>query len=174
MISFHTTSFFGCSIDSFSVVSKENKIESVWAGEVQKRLIHLPVRGIQQAVPQWRHGWNLIQPGKRKKITSKSQLRSTCAQLRPFELTAQIIFLLNHTAVCLGYLCLFLLYTVTDLDSWVDPGNLGALLMPPPCWGLAQAPNAKLWYWGPNPLVASHPPLVHPAATAQLGFEDSP
>lgn len=71
MISFHTTSFFGCSIDSFSVVSKENKIESVWAGEVQKRLIHLPVRGIQQAVPQRRHGWNLIQPGKRKKNHTK-------------------------------------------------------------------------------------------------------
>lgn len=36
----------------------------------------------------------------------KPHLQPPCAQLNPFELSAQIIFLLNHEGVCLGYLCL--------------------------------------------------------------------
>lgn len=75
--------FLGAASTAFLWFQRKNKIESVWVGEVQKHLIHLPIRWIQHAIPQWRHGWDLTQPGnfilkkiEGKKSKPKPQLQS--------------------------------------------------------------------------------------------------
>lgn len=77
--------FLGAASTAFLWFQRKNKIESVWVGEVQRHLIHLPVRWIQpyltEAIPQWRHGWDLIQPGSfiLKEIEGKKAQTKTTA-----------------------------------------------------------------------------------------------
>lgn len=72
----------------------------------------------------------------KKNPKPKPQLQSPCAQMNPFELSTQIIFLLNH-AGCIWATCVylpFLLLTGIEPDSWVDPGKHRALQTPPARW----------------------------------------
>lgn len=132
---------------------------------------------------------------RKKNPKPKPQLQPPwCAQLNPFELSAQIIFLLNHEGVCLGYLCLSAMpptcrnqtrllpgWTVekTEHGGHCQPGGPGvgqigagvarAWLAPKRCWQQIQRSRDQPSYCKVTP-----PALVLPAARALLGFEDSP
>lgn len=73
---------------------------------------------------------------RKKKTKSKLWFQSPCAQVNAFELSAQIIFLLNHAgSVCPT--CIYLLFLPpagTEPDSWVDPRKHGALQTPLSWW----------------------------------------
>lgn len=111
---------------------RKNKIESDWEREVQKRLAHLPVRWIQQAIPQWRHGWDLIQPGsfllkktegKKPKTQTKTTAPIPMCPTEPLWTAYSNNISLKLCRVCLGYLCLFAITPACRNRTWLLGGR---------------------------------------------------
>lgn len=181
--------FLGAASTAFLWFQRKNKIESVWVGE-SPETPNTSSHEMNSAILQWRHGWDLIQPGnfilkkiEGKKSKPKPQLQSqlfwTVCSNNISLTSGRSVFGLPVSICHSSHLPepnLSLGCTLENMghcgQHWagglgsgcISPGAARAWLAPKGCWQQVQGPTET------NPLTGSHP-SVFPVTRALLCFE---